>query len=122
MLNTAQKEAEQILNYITEKYDLIDITIKVKDIQSGRAIYNTCFVSIPLWAYDEGLHFFYYYVLHELSHFIARQKDRFCESHGKLFKTIENELLADFGLKPVYAKAYVKELKLSNGKSVYKDK
>lgn len=118
----AQKEAQEILDYAVNKYNLKPIVLKVKDIQSGRAIEASRFVSIPLWAYEKGIHYFYYYVLHEISHFIEWHRGIYLAGHSDIFKSIERELLKDFGLKPDYKKAYVWALTLiANGDRIYEE-
>ena len=69
-LKVAQKESENILDYCREKYNVTPIKIKVKNIGGGSAYYRTRFISIPIWAYNEGMNYFYAYVLHEIGHFI----------------------------------------------------
>jgi predicted SprT family Zn-dependent metalloprotease len=114
-----QKEVEDLKNYLEKKYKLNPIKIKVKDINSGRAIYKSRFISIPLWAYDRGINYFYWYVIHEVCHFICNDTLMYNAKHSDLFKNKERELLKDFGLIPIYARAYVKELLSNSGEVLY---
>jgi hypothetical protein len=117
----AQKEAQEILNYCVAKYSLEPLTIKVKTVQRGCAYYDTRFISIPLWAWDRGITYFYAYVLHEVSHFYNHDKIG-TGGHGDLFKITEGMILKDFKLIPVYKKAYIKALLNDRGQVLYKDK
>jgi hypothetical protein len=119
-LKEAQAEAEQLLNYCLNKYCLNKIIIKIKQINGGRAIYSSRFISIPLWAYDRGLNYFYYYVLHEISHFICHDKLNH-HGHDDIFKGIEKTVLADFNLIPTYKRAYIKGLSNNQGQELYKE-
>ena len=117
-----QKEAEDLKNYLERKFRLNPIEIKVKNINCGRAIYSSRFISIPLWAYDRGINYFYWYVIHEVTHFIANESYNANCKHDNRFKRIETENLKDFGLIPIYARAYVKELLSNNGEVLYSRK
>jgi predicted SprT family Zn-dependent metalloprotease len=114
----AQHEAQEILDYSINTYNLKPIKIKVKNINKGRAYYLSRFISIPSRAYDKGLTYFYYYVLHEIAHFICY--DKFNNSgHSNLFKGIETELLEDFDIIAEYKKVYIKRLLSRNRQVVY---
>lgn len=115
----AQKEALEILKYCLQKYNLNSIDLKVKDTRRGWAYYDTRFISIPLWSYAKGLNYFYAYVLHEVSHFINNDKNN-ARGHGIQFKTIEKNLLLDFGMKPIYNRAYIKALTSEAGQIIFK--
>lgn len=114
-----QKEAEDLKNLLVEEFKLRPIKLKVKNISRGRAIYQSRFISIPVWAYSWGEHYFYYYIIHEISHFINYDKLN-NTGHNDLFKGIEKEILKEWGIIPVYNRAYVKELKADNGDILYK--
>jgi hypothetical protein len=117
--NDIQHQAEELKNFLIIEYKLEPIKIKVKDIRRGRAIYSSRFISIPLWAYNIGISYFYWYIIHEVSHFICNDKLNY-HGHGKTFKIIETKILKTWGLNPIYSKAYVKELRANNGAVLYK--
>ena len=119
--NIAILEAEKLKNLICEKYNLDFIKIKVKETLRGRAYYNNRIITIPFWAYSEGLNYFHYYILHELSHFINYDMNK-SYGHNKKFKTIEKNLLKDFDLVPIYKRVYIKALKNKSGNLVWKKK
>lgn len=121
-LKVAQKESESILNYCLEKYNVTPIKIKVKNIGGGSAYYRTRYISIPIWAYNEGLNYFYAYVLHEISHFINYDNPGYERGHTRVFQKIEKTLLLDFGMTPVYNKVYIKALKNEKGETIYRSK
>ena len=117
-IGEAQKEAKIILDYCRDKYNIKPIKIKVKQIQGGTAYYNSRFISIPIWAYNEGLNYFYAYVLHEVGHFINYDTGGNL-GHSQDFQKIEKTLLEDFGMRPVYNKVYIKALKNDRGQIIY---
>lgn len=80
--------AEQLRDLIVKQYNLDPIKIKVKNNLRGWAIYDTRFISIPIWAYLEGLDYFRAYVLHELGHFINYDTTK-TYGHNENFKRIE---------------------------------
>ena len=118
-IKEAQGEAEQLRDLICNQYNLAPIKIKVKTIlQGGTAYYNTRFISIPVWTYNEGLNYFYAYVLHEISHFI-NYDSKGNLGHSEDFRKIEKTLLKDFGLIPIYSRAYIKALNNEKGQRVW---
>lgn len=96
------------------------VEIKVKDIRGGgRAhIYysDKSYITLPKWLerYDDN--YAIYYSVHEICHIIAFVKGR-NDNHGEMFKEIEDEALALWGLKIERAKAYPKEL-YANGQQI----
>jgi predicted SprT family Zn-dependent metalloprotease len=118
-IGEANKEAKTILDYCIAKYNIKPIKIKVKNIRGGSAYYSSRFISIPIWAYNEGLNYFYAYVLHEVSHFINYDSQDYKRGHTEKFQKIEKTLLKDFGLIPVYNKVYIKALKNERGQIIY---
>jgi len=110
--------AEQLRDLIVKQYNLEPIKIRVKDIRQGFAYYDSRAISIPIWAYLEGLDYFRAYVLHELGHFINYDTTK-TFGHNKNFKRIEKELLAGFGLVPIYKRVYLKALKNDKGDLIW---
>jgi predicted SprT family Zn-dependent metalloprotease len=81
------------------------ITIEVKELRrGGRAVFNSRYISIPLWA-NRTKEYFIYYVIHEITHFICMGKYR---GHGEEFKMIEQEICKRYNIAIQYSKAYPK--------------
>lgn len=114
-----QKEAFELKEYLIYKYNLEPIKIKVKDIRQGHALYLNRTITIPSWSANKGKEYFYYYVIHEFTHFICYDKFKH-HGHSPEFKKIETAILKEWGLYPIYAKAYIKELRADNGDILYK--
>jgi predicted SprT family Zn-dependent metalloprotease len=117
-IKEAKPIAEQLRDLIVTKYNLEPIKIRVKEISRGWAYYDSRAISIPIWAYLEGLDYFRAYVLHELGHFINYDTTK-TYGHNDNFKRIEKELLAGFGLVPIYKRVYLKALKNDRGDLVW---
>lgn len=120
MKNTLN-ELQELSNYLTKKRKITSITIQFKEVRKGRARIKSRKITIPKGAERQGLEFLYYYLIHEVCHFICYDLN-LGYNHDKGFKTIEQEELKEFNLIPIYAKAYPKELKNSNGMIVWKRK
>jgi len=113
-------ELQGLADYIIREENLKPITIQVKNIlRCGRARYRTRKITIPLWASDRGIEYLYYYLIHEVTHFVCLDRGIYC-GHGKTFKEIESKWLKEFGLLPIYAKAYAKGLRNLNGDTIWK--
>jgi predicted SprT family Zn-dependent metalloprotease len=117
-IEVIQKEADELKDLIIEKYNLTPIKLKVKNISRGWAYYDSRYISIPIWAYKYGWEYFYSYVLHEVSHFINYDRGGIT-GHTNKFKEIEKELLAGYGLIPIYKRAYIKELRNDKGDTLW---
>ena len=116
-IKEAQKEAERIKDLLLAGYQIAPVDIKVKDIRRGYASY-TRYISIPLWAFWQGKDFFTYYIIHEVCHFINHDRGGNYGHSGK-FKEIETGVLGQWGLKPIYNRAYVKQLRGGNGQLLW---
>jgi len=90
--------------------------IRLKNTLRGRA--GKDFISIPLWVihYPYPLEFVIYYVVHEVCHYFYGFR------HDRAFKAGETKTLSLWGLKPIYARAYIKKLIGDNGNIVYDKK
>jgi hypothetical protein len=92
------------------------------DKNKGFAFAYRNLVEIPYWPARHGEHYFTAYVVHEVTHLyrFSLHKDRWYSepSHGTEFHTSERLALAQWGLEPVYARAYIKELRY-NGQVVF---
>lgn len=112
-----QSELQDVLDYIISEEPLCptNLFVKFKEVQKGRAYYKTGRITIPLWSLRRSREFAYYYIIHEICHFI----DMGINNHNDRFKSIEKYWLAQFGLQPVYMKAYPKQLLSSNGRILW---
>lgn len=99
---------------ITKKHNLRPIEIKFKRIQRGHAYFKTRRITIPTWVLEGVKEYRIYYVVHELTHFIERKLIGFTR-HDTLFKNIETKILKDYGIIPIYSRAYIKQLKNFQG-------
>lgn len=78
--------------------------VVVRRARRGRA--NKTMLTIPSWVFDHKSEVFVnYYVIHEVTHYFAGG------GHGTIFKEMEVHALRHWGLKPVYDKAYPRELR-----------
>ena len=105
-----KQELKQIAEQLIEKNKLPPIKIQFKNIcGGGSARYNTRKITIPYWAIQAVKEYAIYYLIHELSHFIAIDNFQ-TYGHGKIFKEIEKTILKKYNIIPDYAKAYPKAL------------
>ena len=87
--------------------------VRLKEVWSGRASRRSNAVTIPQWAVrDRPDAYAVYYTVHETCHFRER-------GHGNAFKAIERQALKAWGLAPVYARAYPKQLYSLAGECLY---
>ncbi len=120
-------EARTFCQELINLYDLQNITLRLRDNHNGKANYTNRTLTIPYWLFNfskdysnsnNPLEYQYYYILHEICHFIVNDKYGF-HGHQGLFRETEHKMLSEFGLIPIYARAYVKQLKTENGETVY---
>lgn len=105
--NYHQRFAVRLTSRICRQEHIMPITIEVKELRScGRAIFNSRYISIPLWA-NRTKEYFIYYVIHEICHFICMGK---YIGHGEEFKMIEQEICKRYNIAIQYSKAYPKFL------------
>lgn len=125
MIEQIKKELRELLDFILQEEEIpeshIKIKLEFKNNRRGRAHPNGRLV-VPLWAIKEGVEYAYYYLIHEVSHFINRYRNFSISSHGPEFKDIELFWLVQFGLYPKYKKAYPKKLLSENGKVLWTEK
>ena len=120
-------EAKTFSQELISLYGLRNITLRLADNRIGNANYFDRILTLPYWLFNfsnnynnnnKPLEYQYYYVLHEICHFIVNDKHRFY-GHQGLFRETERKMLSEFGLVPIYARAYVKQLKTENGETIY---
>jgi len=103
--NYYQRLASRLASRICKQAQISPITIEVKELRSGgRAILNSRYISIPLWA-NRTKEYFVYYVIHEITHMILP-----CGGHNEAFKMKEQEICKRYNIAIQYSKAYPKFL------------
>lgn len=101
--NYHQKFAERLASRICRQEHIMPITIEVKELRrGGRAILNSRYISIPLWA-NRTKEYFIYYVIHEITHMILP-----CGGHNEAFKMKEQDICKRYNIVIQYSKAYPK--------------
>ena len=113
------RELKNLSQVIIKTYDLKPIDIEFKYIQRGRASYRTRKITMPIWIFSRAKAYQYYYMIHEITHFIGYEKFN-SNGHGDIFKGIESRILNKYNIIPIYSKAYVKELRNLNGEILYR--
>lgn len=122
-----QTEANELVEYYGTKYGVKIDGIQVKDLRRGRARITAnktgnveYKITIPVWAIKNGREYFWYYVIHEISHLENFQKFHGW-NHDRMFKTIEKAYLQDFGIVPVFKgkQVYPAKLMNANGETYY---
>lgn len=107
----------QIVSDLTAEYLKLNLKpqVEVNEVRRGRVRPKTGKITIPKWALGKGEHFALAYVVHEVCHYLFM-------GHGPDFKACEMDALKPWGLFPIYARAYVKELRQGsvNGPTLYK--
>jgi len=106
-------ELQEIADFICDEENLPILKIQIKNVHCGRARYLTNKITLPLWILQTNIEYIYYYTIHEVCHFITKS------GHNFTFKSYEEKWLHHFGLKPIYAKAYVKKLLSCNGQTLW---
>ena len=112
--NMTEEEAQELLVYLNTKY--ISYTqMQIKPGRCGHAHISQKWFSLPTWVLNLGICYATYYIIHEFIH---------CEGyhrHDDAFKDKERQMLVEFGVSVIYAKAYPKCL-IANGEIVYENK
>ena len=113
-LAVIEQEYQDIVNHICIAENETPAKLRLKHLKScGRYHTKTHSISVPFWAGSRGIEYAWWYVIHESIHAIGYG------GHGKAFKAKETYWLNQFGLNPLYAKAYVKQLLSLNGEVLY---
>jgi predicted metal-dependent hydrolase len=107
-----QKELQGLAEQICRENSKAEIPIiHLKHNRQGHTYYKTGYVSIPIWAIDEGREYLNYYLIHELTHWILGR------GHCKAFRHKEYKILSQYGLEPIYSRVYVNVL-LKSGRVI----
>jgi predicted metal-dependent hydrolase len=109
------KELQEIADFICNEESIVVPKIQIKDVCCGRARYKTNKITLPMWLIQEKIEYAYYYTIHEVCHFLTKS------GHNYNFKKYEEKWLNHFGLKPIYAKAYVKRLLSCDGQTLWEN-
>lgn len=94
-----------------------------RNTQCGKAFLMRRTITLPNWPlYKHGEDYMVAYTVHEVTHFIAHNAGD--NNHGKIFKSIEKDLLGLFGYTPIFTtrRAYYNKLISANGDVLYKRK
>jgi hypothetical protein len=117
-----EEHAKTVAQLTAEFFGIPVPELVMTNANKGYAYGHKDLVTIPWWCTGHGEHYFTAYVVHEVTHiyrFHVNQGAWMGEpSHGIEFHTSERRALAQWGLVPVYARAYVKELRF-NGQVVF---
>ena len=100
---------------------LSPIEIKFKDVNCGTAYYHRRHITMPTWIFDHTMEYCWAYMIHEVLHFVTDDKYNY-SGHQDIFRDLERINLNEFGLYPVYARAYIKELRSSSNGQLYFDR
>ena len=111
------RELKNLATIITRKQDIKPIKIEFKNTLRGWARNKTRAITIPIWIFQGIKEYQYYYMIHELVHFIEKDKLGY-SGHNNHFKKIESQILKEYGIIPIYNKAYAKELRNLEGKKL----
>jgi len=111
------RKLKNLATIISKKYNLLPIKIRFKEVRKGFAYISTRKITIPIWIFETVKVYQYYYIIHELTHFILHKKFGH-EKHGKEFKKIESQILKEYNIIPVYSRAYAKALYNLEGKKL----
>jgi len=112
-----QKYLKQIGQDILAEFGAGSCNIKFKNTRRGSSTYNKN-ISIPKWSLRHGRAYSIYYIVHEVTHQLDFNRGHGW-GHGKPFKELESQLLARYGIVPIYAKAYAKRLENTEGKILW---
>jgi len=106
-----------IVKNIGEENELGTLYVEFKNVRCGRARHKTRKITIPNWIFNSCDEYIKWYIIHELTHFIALDKHNYT-GHRGIFRRIEKKYLKQYGLIPKYNRAYIKELYDLNGKYI----
>lgn len=125
MATELQKECRELTTYIFQQERLPShCFIRWKDVKAGyahnRTDLRTPYITMPIWVLSQGTEYAWAYMIHEVCHFIVWYNWPGAKAHGDLFKKYERKWLGEFGLVPVYARAYVKELRSAAGQTLWR--
>ncbi len=116
-----ENELKELARYLMVEYSLLPIKTTFKSVQCGTSYFDTRHITMPTWIFDHTMEYCYYYMIHEITHFITHDKHNYV-GHQGTFRVFERNILADFGLTPVYSRAYIKELRSSANGQLYFDR
>lgn len=112
----------RVLGHFEVRPDSLDL--RIKDVKYGgrtgwrtRGRQTLFYITLPKWLENHDESYAIYYCIHEACHVVDHLKYGYNGPHSEMFKEIEDEALALWGLKIERAKAYPKEL-YANGQQI----
>ena len=118
-----QPIVDRVLDHFKVHPDQLDL--RVKDVkyggrtgwryEGGKTLF---YITLPKWLENYDKQYATYYAIHETCHIVTHLTYHKRLMHSEVFKRIEDEALALYGIRIVRAKAYPKEL-YANGQQVY---
>lgn len=115
--NKCTENLKDIGYNILNEYGLYHVRIHFKNVKRGWSS-NKGYISIPLWVFNKGYIYAFYYMIHEITHAIQFSKVYHFQ-HDIKFLNTEIELLKKYHIRIVYQKVYPKKLYYYN-ELVYK--
>lgn len=99
------------------QYYQIPFKTAVRSIQAGYCNHNKNIIVIPGWIEKFPYSYQIAYVLHEIAHALVGPG----HLHDSVFRSQEQKMLEEWGLVPVYSRAYIRELRSKDsGEVLYK--
>jgi len=102
---TMPDELQEVADAMCQRHQVAAITVEIRVVRRGRARPGTHRVTVPAWALALGREYAVYYVIHEVTHLISGQA-----RHTPRFHELEVEWLARYGMRPVYRRAYPRQM------------
>jgi hypothetical protein len=99
------RELQKVANAMCRQAKVAAIGVEVREVRRGRARPRTGRVTVPTWALDLGRAYALYYVIHEVVHLLIREA-----RHTPRFHETEVQWLVQYGMRPVYRRAYPKQM------------
>ncbi len=116
-----QNELLELAKYMIDEYGLSPIETTFKDVQCGTSYLNSRHITMPTWIFEHTMEYCYAYMIHEVIHFITKDKHSYV-GHQGIFRKLEKQILKEFGMRPIYSRAYAKELRSCVNGQLYFDR
>ena len=110
------KEAKELIQYICEKEGYKSIPkVKIAYTDCSYAHFRTNSITLSLWNYERfGIEGWYAIIIHEIVHLLIWDR-----LHNDRFKECERKWLREFGLIPIYQRAYARKYEYLNGRTAF---
>jgi hypothetical protein len=111
-----REESIELIEYLFEAEHRTPPRVEIRDRQNGFAKPHINLIVLPewLWSDSEPTEYVAYYAIHEACHFLVHS-----HKHNGRFREAEKRWLREFGLLPIYSRAYVKGLATLDGRVVW---